>query len=78
MKTPNYRLTDAVSLPSGSYRDGDKDLSAGDFVRPIELVYVPKHVVDDERWKWFNKETEVFCYTKKGIVPIPKFKIREA
>jgi hypothetical protein len=77
MKTPNYRLTEPVSLPSKG-RVGDNDLQAGEFVRPIELVYVPKHVLDDERWKWFNKDTEVFCYTRKGVVPIPRYKIRES
>ncbi len=50
---------------------------AGTFVRPIDLKYVPKHITDDERWKYFDKNTDVFCYYSGGIVPIPKALIRE-
>jgi hypothetical protein len=75
MKTPNFRMTEPHSLPGEKM--GEYSLTTGDFVRPIIIDYVPKHVVDDGRWRGFNKDTEIFCYTKKGIVPIPKHKVKE-
>ncbi len=74
-RTPSYRLTDAVTLPGEKY--GEKSLVMGDFVTPLTYEYVPRHVLDDIRWKWFNPDREVFCYTRKGVVPIPKDRIRE-
>lgn len=72
MRTPNYKLNGPVSLP------GEAPLVAGDYVKPLDIGYVLKHVLDDERWKWFNKDREVFCYTRKGVVPVPKDRIVEA
>lgn len=79
VRTPNYRLIQDHTVSSGSGLMGAdyKTLPAGSYVRPIELSYVPPHVKEDSRWKYFNKELEVFAYTKFGIIPIPKYILRD-
>ena len=76
VKTPNYALTEAYSCTSNNGGDY-KVLDAGTFVRPIELRYVPKHVVEDHRWRYFNPAEQIFCFTSIGIVPIPRDRIQE-
>jgi len=51
-----------------------KTLPAGAYVKPIDLYYISP--VTLEKWKFFNKEKEVFCYTAYGILPIPKNIVR--
>lgn len=75
MSTPDYVLVQAYFYSSSLY--DSKSLDAGAFVRPIELCYVPKHVVEDKRWSGFNKNTDVFCFTSLGIVPIPRAHMRK-
>lgn len=75
MKTPNYVLMEDVSYTKGVYSSGM--LPKGTFVRPVELGYMPKHVVDDERWRWFNKEKDVFVYCSIGFIVVPKSSLRE-
>lgn len=75
IKTTNYALTEPFSYQEGRY--DTKTLPAGAFVRPIELVYVPKHVIEDSRWSSFNKKTDVFCYCRWGVIPIPRNLLRE-
>jgi hypothetical protein len=72
-RSSNYRLKEDFYFGStyGSYQDGKK-LPAGTYIRPIDLSYVPNHVINDQRWRHFNSELEVFCYTRFGIIPIPK------
>ena len=76
----NYSALDARTLPQGS------------FVRPLELHYVPKHCLAErensfwthvpDSWggqkirKSFDPLTEVFCYTRYGIITIPRQFIR--
>lgn len=74
MSTPNYVLTEPVPFSSG--RMDTKILEAGVFVRPIEYCYVPKHVIEDSRWRWFNKSSDVFVYCHHGIIAVPKASIR--
>lgn len=79
-RTPNYRLnTDfSYSASPGMWANMDqKVIPAGSYVRPLELTYVPKHVVEDKRWEFFNKDLDVFCYTKNGIIPIPRAYLSE-
>lgn len=80
-RTPNYRLMEdfVVAASGGSYMMGGdyKTLPEGSYVRPIELAYVPKHVLEDKRWQHFNKDKEIFVYTKIGIVPVPKRILRD-
>ncbi len=78
VRTPNYRLTEELSIQSrkGGYSD-PVTLPAGTFVRPIHIDYVPKHVINDKRWEYFNPNTDVFAYTSIGIVMIPKNIMRE-
>lgn len=56
------------------------------FVRPIELAYVPKHCIEFRaKYVWFlvdswtgkeqrafDPREEVFCYSRYGIVTIPR------
>ncbi len=70
VRTPNYRLLEAHTVSNGPH--DQRLLPAGSYVRPIELRYVPKHVIDDSRWTWFDGDIEVFCYCSLGIIPIPK------
>lgn len=53
-----------------------KIIPAGTFVKPIELRYLPKHVVDDPRWNEYDVEISVFCYTSYGIIPLPRSLLR--
>jgi len=72
VKTPNYCLTeDFTYYPNGWGGEG-RTLPAGAWVKPIQLDYVPKHVKEDERWKDFNKDKEVFVYCRFGIIALPK------
>lgn len=74
MSTPNSVLTEDHSWSHGPY--DQISLGAGAFVRPIEFIYVPKHVLDKPLCKGFNKDKEIFCYTSYGILPVPYSKIR--
>jgi hypothetical protein len=71
--TPNFAVKEEVKISMGLY--DHITLEAGTFVRPIELKYIPKHVIEDKRWSHFNNEKEVFCYTPKGILPIDRTKV---
>lgn len=68
ISTPNYVLTEDLTLYTTSQKS--TVLPVGSFVRPIELCYVPKHVLDSTMGRTFSKLTQVFCYTYFGIVPI--------
>lgn len=74
-RTPNYVLSVVVIL---RYSPTDeKVLEAGTFVRPVELQYVPEHVIQDKRWKWFDKDTDVFVYTRLGFIAVHRKNLRE-
>lgn len=55
--------------------DDDKVLPQGAFVRPLYIGNVPKDTI--AKWPKFDPIAEVFCYTRYGIVPIPKYVIVE-
>ncbi len=75
-RTPNYSLIESYTY---YLSPGDSlTLPAGTFVRPIELTYVPKHVLEDPRKVGFNKEAEVYCYCRHGIIAIPRKIIKES
>ena len=77
MATPNFILKEPFTLSCGQSHLDDRVLEAGSWVRPIEFCYVPKEVKEDPRWKYFDKNTEIFCYTHWGLIPIPKKSLRE-
>lgn len=77
MSTPNYVLTEEHTVAWGYSSTDSKTLEAGSWIRPIELTYVPIHVKEDRKWSGTNKETHVFCYTRWGIMPIPREKVRQ-
>ncbi len=73
-RTPNFTIMSPVNF---SHVSGNLTLEPGDFVRPIALCYVSQHVIDDKRWRWFDPQNDVFCYTHYGVIPIPKRNLRE-
>lgn len=75
LPTPNYVLINDVSLYGD--RGRDKSLKAGSFVRPIELVYIPQHILEDASNKHFDKDIETFCYTRFGIFAIKNSNMRK-
>lgn len=72
MRTPNYVLTESHNVSLNNH--DSRHLEEGSFVRPLEMIYVPQHVIDAH--KWFNVKNEIFCYTHFGIIAIPKYKVR--
>lgn len=75
IKTPDYVLQSDFHMRSGN---GDPIvLLAGSFVRPLDLRWVPPHIKDDERNRYFNKDTQIYCYTSFGIIPIYLADIRQ-
>jgi hypothetical protein len=70
IKTSNYMLTEDVTV-------GEAQLPSGSFVRPIKIEYIPKHVIDDPRWSYFDNLVHIFCHTKCGILPIQREFLRE-
>lgn len=74
MNTPDYVLAESFFINLGTPEP--LELKAGAFVRPIGYQYVPKHII--ERNRFFNKHTEVYCYTHYGIHAINRFIIRKA
>jgi hypothetical protein len=76
IKTPNFVITQMfVWCPNRLAKT--IELPAGSFVRPIEYQYVPKHVTEAPVWQDFDKNREVFCYTRFGIIALPKNILRE-
>lgn len=73
--TPNYVLSVEVILRYSSH--DSKILAAGTFARPVELQYVPKHVIEDKRWAGFDKELDVFVYTSLGFIAVHKKNLRK-
>ena len=78
LPTPNFQLTEDVHIPgSGTWSSKDLILPKESFVRPLDIHYVPKHVTEDTRNRWFDPEKEVYCYTKLGIHAIRKIYIKQ-
>ncbi len=74
VKTPNFALRQEHRIEMrGDYRT----LPSGAFVRPIELQYVPVHVKEDSRNQFFNVQSDVYCFTRYGIIAIPKSIVME-
>lgn len=76
-RTPNFALSEDYSFAQGVKHYDVKTLPSGSFVRPVNFEYVPNFVLEDPRWRWFNKDIEVFCYTRFGFLAIPKASLRE-
>lgn len=74
MKTPDFVTMEDHKFSTGIW--DEKTLAKESFVRPIELTYVPKHVLEQATHKWFDKETHIYVYCRYGILYIPKKIIR--
>lgn len=75
MGTPNWILTEEQIFRE--YPHDERVLPKGMFVRPVDIKYVPKHVLEDPRWKFMHPPTEVFIYCRYGFFVVPKDKIRK-
>jgi hypothetical protein len=76
----SIKVSEYVTIQEYVYKVGAYDsatLPVGTFVKPISYRYVPKHILDDDRWKYFNSEKETFAYTRYGIIVIPLKIVRE-
>jgi hypothetical protein len=68
MKTPEYVLIQTV----------DEDLPAGSFISPIYFRYLPRGwEISIAGGTWINHDTQVVCYTKKGLRIIQRANIRQ-
>lgn len=74
MKLPEYVTTEEINLNVGY--GGLKTLPVMSFVRPIEPVYVPKHVKEKFPIKK-DDDTLLYVYTHYGILRLEKTKIRK-
>lgn len=74
-RTPNYVTNEEIYIRNGN--SDAKTIPVGSFVRPIEWQYIPVHIKEDKRWASFNKETDIFVFTRYGIVPVARKSIRE-
>lgn len=74
-RAPDYALMEDFTYKVGLWES--KVMPAGTFLRPVELCYVPKHVVDDSRWSRYDKINDIFCYSSYGFIPIPRKLIRQ-
>lgn len=72
MKTPDYQLIEDHVIYSGN---DPVRIAAGSFVRPVELRYVPAHVLEDPRFQHRPADT-VFCHCWYGMVLIPRSKLK--
>lgn len=75
MKTPDYVMSEEYSYRYHWHSD-PMVFSVGMFIRPIEIQYVPKHVTERETINKFDKDKEVYCFSRYGIYPIPLKLIR--
>ncbi len=75
MRTPDYILMKDYTI---SISPGDViTIPVGSFVRPIDAYYIPKGIRDKYGCRWFNEDSQVFCYTRFGILPIEKDAFRQ-
>lgn len=73
MKVQEYILKEAYSF--GPLND-QRTLPSGSFVKPMNIAYVPKHCLKDNQFN-YHPETDQFCFTRYGFIPIPKKLIME-
>jgi hypothetical protein len=76
MKTPEYVTKEPWSYKK-SFNTEPVNFPAGSFMKPIDPYYLPKHVLDSDEYRWSNKNTETFAYTRIGIIPVPKDLLRK-
>lgn len=75
MATPDYVLIeDHTVLKDDQWNK--LVIPAGTFVRPIEKTYLPQHVKDSVEYKYHLPMIDIFVYSRYGIFPIPKRKVR--
>jgi hypothetical protein len=74
LPTPNYFLIKERIVQV--YNKDFITLPAGSCCRPISPCYLPKHVLEYYTSKGYDKDKNDWCYTKFGIIPIPKGLIR--
>lgn len=76
IKTANYILTRDVTCFNGYLLD-PKVVPQGSFVKPVDVYYVPHHIIELPENRLADFSTNVFCYTRIGFVLIPREYLRE-
>lgn len=78
LPTPNFVLDQDYET---QVKGASKTLPAGSFVRPIDIYYVPKHIIEqDEEQPYvfrFRADSDLWCFTHYGILKIPKKLVRK-
>ena len=74
VKVPNHALTEAYSYAVGN--QDTRTLPQNAYVCPIDPYYLPRHLKESSEYAFFNAETHVYCYTRYGLIPIPKNIVR--
>lgn len=77
VRVATYMLNESFPFESPTTKQ-TITLPPGTFVKPIEDVYLPKHVKESLDYKYHDPKEVVFCYCSLGIIPIPKKIIVEA
>jgi hypothetical protein len=72
-RSNDYVLTEEHWIEYGKER---VRLPEGAFVRPVELQYLPKHIVDCIP-AWYDHAVSVYCYTRYGFTSVNRLKIRQ-
>lgn len=76
MPKPEWVLTQDWNLTVEKTKEF-KTLKAGSFVVPIDPYWLPAHIKNDSKHRFFDPSKEAYCYTAYGIVIIPKQFIRD-
>lgn len=74
MATPDYVLDQEYNIDLGLFKN--IVLPAGSFVKPIDTIWLPKHILEGTDYRFFDPRVEVFCYCRYGIQLFPKKIIR--
>lgn len=76
VKVPEFVLTEEYHLRVDTIGD-PMILPQGSFVKPINNNYISKETRKKPINSWHNDNTDVFCFTRFGVVSLPKKIVRE-
>jgi hypothetical protein len=75
MRVPDYVTRDAITISYGF--DQEKVLPAGSFVKPIRECYLPKHVTEDPKNRFFDPNVHLYVYCYYGFIYVEQKQIME-
>ncbi len=71
VRPQEYCTSEAFEHRPGMSGQVSWTLPAGSFVKPIELRWVPKHVLENRDF-WYSPQNDIYVYCRFGIIPIPR------